>query len=75
MLDDSSPDERLNIRSGPGTNNPVVGQLAIGELFIVVEGPACSNRYTWYRVLAGEVDGWVAEGDFEEYYVAPYLAE
>lgn len=75
VLDDEAalPDERVNIRSGPGTNNRVVEQLEIGDVFVVLDGPECSLRYAWFRIRFGEVEGWIAEGDSEKYYVAPHL--
>lgn len=69
--------ENLNLRRGPGTNYDIVTGIEPGEVFWVLDGPACAGAYTWYRVryATGEVfyEGWIAEGDFEGYYVAPYL--
>ncbi|MEM6284098.1 MAG: SH3 domain-containing protein [Chloroflexota bacterium] len=66
-------DERVNIREGPSTQNPVIGQLDIGDVFVVMDGPECSVQYAWFQIQFGETVGWIAEGDLEAYYVAPYF--
>lgn len=75
-IDDPRP---LNIRSGPGTNNEVIGQIPARGIFFVIEGPRCSQRYAWYRISyrEGESDedvitGWIAEGDLNGYFVEVY---
>lgn len=75
-IDDPRP---LNIRSGPGTNNEVIGQIPARGIFFVIEGPRCTQRYAWYRVSyrEGESDdtvitGWIAEGDLNGYFVEVY---
>jgi hypothetical protein len=66
-------DERpLNVRERPGTQAAVVGQIEPGSVFVVLEGPACSARYAWYRIARGSLTGWVAEGDSRGYFVEPY---
>src|SRR5690606_3407535 len=70
--DDPRP---LNVRSGPGTTYPRVGQIAINSVFDVLEGPTCANGLAWYRILyAGGFEGWIAEGD-TEYFVDPVESE
>lgn len=75
-IDDPRP---LNIRSGPGTSNEIVGQIPARGIFFVIEGPQCSQRYAWYRVSYREGDsddavitGWIAEGDENAYFVEVY---
>jgi len=72
--DDRRP---VNVRSGPGTNNPRIDQIQVNERFSVVEGPRCNEGYTWYRISygGGVLEGWIAEGDSEVYYVAPRPGE
>ncbi|MDZ4764144.1 MAG: SH3 domain-containing protein [Chloroflexota bacterium] len=66
-------DERpLNVRAGPATSYDIIGQIEPGGVFVVVEGTACSARYTWYRVARGSLSGWIAEGDGDAYFVEPY---
>lgn len=73
----SSDDPRpLNVREGPGTNFAILGQLPVGALFYVIEGPQCSDLYTWFRIAyrqEGETRrGWIAEGDSSSYFVELY---
>ena len=65
--------ERLNIRAGAGTRFRVIGKMEPQDLFLVVGGPECSDEYTWYQVQYGDLVGWIAEGDFVQYYAEPYL--
>lgn len=65
-------DRPLNVREGPATSYEIVGQIDPGGVFIVLEGTACSARYTWYRVARGSLSGWIAEGDNGVYFVEPY---
>jgi hypothetical protein len=71
VLDDDP--RALRMRSNPGTENPIVAQIPIGGVFLVLEGPVCGEAYAWYRVRYRGTEGWVAEGDSEQYYVEPYL--
>lgn len=68
--DDPSP---LNIRNGPGTTFDVIGQMPSGSVFFVLAGPQCSQRYPWYRIRYGAIEGWVAEGTASQYFVDIYL--
>lgn len=52
----------LNVRSGPGTNYPIVGQLYYGN---IVEGYAgdrtYANGYWWIEVWNNSLYGWAVE--------------
>jgi uncharacterized protein YraI len=63
----------LNLRAGPGTDFRIFTRLEVGDVFTVLEGPVCGGDYVWYRVQHEALDGWIAEGDFSVYYVAPYF--
>ena len=66
--DDPSP---VNVRSGPGTGFPRVGQIAIRSVFDVVEGPVCADSLAWYKIIYSDrFEGWIAEGD-NHYFVDP----
>lgn len=62
----------LNVREGPNTNFPILDSLPNGVIFFVLEGPVCSPRYAWYRIAYRDIEGWVAEGDNNEYFAVPY---
>lgn len=65
--------ERLNLRNGPGTEFRVLLLMEPGTVMLVADGPVCGETYTWYRVVYRNREGWVAEGDLNEYYIRPYL--
>lgn len=68
----SDPDP-VNVRAEPGTSGGLIGQLPACIVFYVLEGPSCTQRYTWYRVKAvvegAELSGWIAEGDASAYFI------
>ncbi|MBL8145167.1 MAG: SH3 domain-containing protein [Anaerolineae bacterium] len=63
----------VNVRAEPGTSAGLIGQIPAGIVFYVLEGPDCTQRYTWYRVKAvvegSGLSGWIAEGDAGAYFV------
>jgi hypothetical protein len=70
----TNEDERpLRMRSEPGTQNAIVATLAVGDVFLVLEGPQCAQSYSWYKIRFEGEEGWVAEGDRRVYYIEPYL--
>ena len=48
---------RVNLRGGPGTSNPVVGQVTLGT-----EAEVLSDRDGWYeiRLADGSATGWIS---------------
>jgi hypothetical protein len=71
-------DTRLvNVRRGAGTRSEIRDQMRIGETFTVMEGPECADGYAWYLVNygGGGLEGWIAEGDDANYFVAPVEAD
>jgi hypothetical protein len=50
--------QRLNVRSGPGRNNPVVGRLNNGSVVQVLEGPVEGGGQRWARIQGEGVAGW-----------------
>ena len=49
------------------------GQVAQGQTFQVVGGPACTDNIYWFEVIygIGAVRGWLAEGQAGVYFVEP----
>ncbi len=70
LPDDPRP---INMRSDPGTENRVLVQIPIRAIFYVIDGPVCSDDFTWYKIRYKGREGWIAEGDLTSYYVEPYL--
>ena len=65
--------ETLNLRNGPGVSFEILTALDPRDEFVVIGGPSCDGEFSWFRVRFGRLFGWLAEGDFEDYYVEPYL--
>lgn len=65
--------ETLNLREGPGVSFDILTALDPNDEFVVIAGPSCDGEFSWFRVRFGTRFGWLAEGDFEDYYVEPYL--
>jgi hypothetical protein len=65
--------EPLNMRNGPGTDAEIIGQIPAGGIFFPLEGPRCTARYSWFRVIYRSgtrlLQGWVAEGTTDRYFV------
>lgn len=70
----SDEDERASfVRSEPGTQNDDVLSLAVGSIFLVLDGPVCEGGYAWFLIRYRTTEGWIAEGEPGLYYVEPYL--
>lgn len=54
-------DDDLNIRSGAGTEFPVVGKVYKGYVFTIVETTRAKDGGTWGRLKSGA--GWINIGD------------
>jgi hypothetical protein len=58
------------VRSQPGNNSELIGQVQPGENVLVVDGPRCADSYTWWFVRSLEgLEGWTVEGDTEGYWL------
>jgi uncharacterized protein YgiM (DUF1202 family) len=59
------PTSDLNLRSGAGTDNPVIAVYGIQDTATVTDGPVASGGYTWYEVEMWDDNkvGWFA-GEF-----------
>jgi hypothetical protein len=67
--------DRLNLRMLPAVDTGVARQLRDGDRLTILDGPSCNGAYTWWRAEAETGErGWVAEGDWESYYVNPARA-
>lgn len=58
------------IRSQPGISGEILGLAQPGENVLVIDGPRCSDGYTWWfvRSLSG-LEGWTVEGDTSSYWL------
>ncbi|NWG21506.1 MAG: SH3 domain-containing protein [Chloroflexi bacterium] len=51
--------DRLNLRAGPATDQPVVTTLARDDEVLLLGETSGSGNDAWVRVRAGETEGWV----------------
>lgn len=51
--------DRLNLRAGPATDQPIVTTLARDDEVLLLGETSGSGNDAWVRVRAGEVEGWV----------------
>ena len=63
----------VNLRSGPGTGNSVIGVYAAGEVATVLRGPTVATGYSWYEVelVSDGATGWFADAFLEGARVEP----
>ncbi len=56
----NTPGDILNLRSGPGSNNPVIGRLADRTAVTLASAPVALGGYHWVQVTTPQGSGWVA---------------
>lgn len=61
------------VRSEPGTQAQIVGQIGPGEVIEILDGPGCANDWVWWRIRSqGKgLTGWTSEGDRNAYWLVP----
>jgi hypothetical protein len=63
------------IRLDAGRQGVVIDELAFGEVFDVMAGPECADGMAWFEVRSDDgMQGWLAEGDSNIYWVSPMMA-
>jgi hypothetical protein len=60
----------LNVRSQPGGS--VVSSFSGGVTFNVIGGASCFDGLYWWQVQNVNASGWVAAGNFSNYYIQPW---
>jgi hypothetical protein len=64
----------INVRSDMGLESPAIDDLRPNEIFLVIDGPKCSNNMLWFKIDYGRgTGGWIAEGGGNTYFVALFL--
>lgn len=64
--------DRLRLRALPAVGAGVLRTLYAGNQFTILSGPSCNSGYNWWRVEMENGDsGWLAEGEWARYYLAP----
>jgi hypothetical protein len=61
------------IRTGAGLIYPAKGLAQPGAIMRVIDGPRCNGGQIWWKIDLQNSDlaGWVAEGDNQDYWIAP----
>jgi hypothetical protein len=75
-----STGEKTRLRSAPESGDNLVGVVVEGTDLKVIDGPVCYPRpgrndayiYWKVRVISTSKEGWMAEGDANEYYMEPW---
>jgi len=67
-----TPGTPNRMRSQPGTNATVIGEIPGGASIFITGGPQCgSEGWVWWQVNYNGVIGWTAEGDNATYWLEP----
>lgn len=62
----------LNLRALPAVDTGIEQRLYEGARLFILSGPSCNGTRQWWRVeTEGGQRGWVAEGDWEAYFIVP----
>jgi hypothetical protein len=63
----------LRLRSDPNLNGEIINEYDPGTVVDVVSGPLCADQYWWWEVYLkdGNVQGWMAEGSPNVYFLDP----
>lgn len=59
-----------NLRTGNGLNEPIRGNLRVGDVVVVIGGPRCTDGYQWWQLqTANKGTWWAAEADALKYWL------
>ncbi len=62
----------LRVRTEPGLNGTYITQLVNGVKFTVIGGSQTLDNYIWWQIKTADgITGWVAEGEYGDYYIQP----
>lgn len=59
------------IREEPNVDSEIMGLINPGGGMEILDGPACSNGWVWWKVKNADYEGWTPEGDLETYWLIP----
>jgi len=60
-----------NVRTIPERAGQIEGEVAAGDWFDVMMGPECHDGIAWWMIDHPNVQGWMAAGVDDTYFVAP----
>lgn|GEM_PF-1042036 len=63
----------VRVRDSASTSGKVLTNLPESTPFTVIGGPQCVSGFVWWQIKtnAGDISGWVAEGDSNSYFILP----
>ncbi len=64
----------VNVREQPGAKAKAVGRFNANAIVTVIEGPTTADGYTWWKVTAAALSGWVAAGPADDPWLIPTTA-
>jgi hypothetical protein len=61
------------VHKEPGKETEISGYVLPGQTVVLLEGPECLEGWVWWKIRneVNKVEGWVAEGDEETYWLIP----
>jgi hypothetical protein len=59
------------VREEPNREANIMGVISPGGGMKIIEGPACSDGWVWWRIKNADFEGWTAEGDRTSYWLIP----
>ena len=72
MTSYTSSGDPLRVREEAGLNGKYLTQLYNGVKFTVIGGGQTVDNYVWWQIRTTDgITGWVAEGEYAEYYIEP----
>ena len=73
MVSNTASGLPLRVREEPGLSGKYITRLPNGTQFTVIGGSQEIDNYIWWQITTadGTITGWLAEGEWGEYYVEP----
>jgi Bacterial SH3 domain len=72
MVSYTESGDPVRVRQEPGLSGTYITQLYNGATFTVIGGSQQIDNYIWWQITTPDgVTGWIAEGEYGEYYVQP----
>jgi hypothetical protein len=59
------------VRKEPNRQAEILGMINPGGSMEILEGPTCSDNWVWWHIKNADLNGWMAEGDKETYWMIP----
>lgn len=67
----NDPPAPNRVRKEPSLEAEILGLIGPGGSMEILEGPTCANNWVWWHIKNADMNGWMAEGDKESYWMVP----